>query len=29
MQDFAFLTITLVFFVIAIGYTYGCDRLKE
>ena len=27
MQDFLFLATTLVFFVIAIGYTYGCDRL--
>ncbi len=27
MQDFLFLGTVLVFFVIAIGYTYGCDRL--
>jgi len=27
MQDFLFLATTVVFFVIAIGYTYGCDRL--
>ena len=27
MQDFLFLATTLVFFAIAIGYTYGCDRL--
>jgi len=27
MQDFLFLGTVLIFFVIAIGYTYGCDRL--
>ena len=27
MQDFLFLATTLVFFVIAVGYTYACDRL--
>jgi len=27
MQDFLFLATTVAFFVIAIGYTYGCDRL--
>ena len=27
MQDFLFLATVLVFFVITIGYTYGCDRL--
>ena len=27
MEDFWFLATTLAFFVIAIGYTYGCDRL--
>jgi len=27
MQDFLFLAATLVFFVIAVGYTYACDRL--
>lgn len=29
MQDILFLVTTLLFFVIAIGYTYGCDRLEE
>jgi len=27
MADFAFLAITVVFFIVSIGYTYGCDRL--
>jgi len=27
MQDFLFLLTTILFFVIAIGYTYGCDQL--
>jgi len=27
MQDVLFLATTLVFFAIAIGYTYGCGRL--
>lgn len=27
MQDFLFLGTVVVFFVIAVGYTYGCDRL--
>ena len=27
MQDFWFLITAVLFFVIAIGYTYGCDRL--
>lgn len=27
MQDFLFLGTVLVFFVVAIGYTYGCARL--
>ncbi len=27
MQDFLFLGTVLVFFAIAVGYTYGCDRL--
>jgi hypothetical protein len=27
MQDFLFLATTVVFFVIAIGYAYACDRL--
>lgn len=27
MQDFLFLGTVLVFFVIAIGYTYGCAKL--
>jgi len=27
MQDFLFLAATLVFFVIAVGYTYACARL--
>ena len=29
MQDILFLLTTILFFVIAIGYTHGCDRLKE
>jgi len=27
MQDFLFLGAVLIFFAIAVGYTYGCDRL--
>jgi len=27
MLDFLFLATTVAFFAIAIGYTYGCDRL--
>ena len=27
MQDFLFLGTVLVFFVVAVGYTYGCDKL--
>lgn len=27
MQDVLFLATTLAFFVLVIGYTYGCDRL--
>jgi len=27
MQDFAFLAVTLLFFVLSIGYTFGCDKL--
>jgi len=27
MQDFLFLGAVLIFFAIAAGYTYGCDRL--
>jgi hypothetical protein len=29
MQDILFLLTTLVFFAIAVGYTHGCDQLKE
>ena len=29
MQDILFLLTTLTFFAIAIGYAYGCERLKE
>lgn len=28
MADFWFLLATVVFFVAAIGYTYGCDKLS-
>lgn len=27
MQDFAFLAVILLFFVLSIGYTFGCDKL--
>ncbi len=27
MQDFLFLGAVIAFFAIAVGYTYGCDRL--
>jgi len=27
MQDFAFLAVTVLFFAVSIGYTFGCDRL--
>ena len=27
MQDFWFLAVTFAFFAIAVGYTYGCDKL--
>lgn len=27
MADFWFLALTLLFFVVALGYTFGCDKL--
>jgi len=29
MEDLVFIMITLVFFVLALGYVAGCERLKR